>query len=82
MQRIVVKVTPHAKANEVVDDFIDILGVRNIKLKVSAPPENGKANEAVINLLATYLKVSKTNITITSGLKSSVKLVSINKHFI
>jgi hypothetical protein len=38
-----------------------------IKLKVAAPPEGGRANEAVATLLATTLGVNRDNVTLTSG---------------
>jgi len=79
MQKLVVKVITHAKTNEIVDDFTDILNARNIKLKVSTPPEGGKANIAVIALLADYLKVKKSQITITHGKHSPLKLVSVGE---
>jgi hypothetical protein len=41
---------------------------------VRARPIEGEANKAIIQLLATKLKIPKTRITLKSGLKSRTKL--------
>ncbi len=58
-----------------------IVGVRNGELLVSvtAVPENGKANEAVIKLLSKSLKCAKTKICLISGSKSKNKLFQIDE---
>ena len=38
-----------------------------IKVKVSAPPEGGKANDAITRTLATALGIKRGNITLVSG---------------
>jgi len=58
--KLSIKVTPNAKKKEVTDDIIDIFGMRCLKVKVNQPPENGKASVAVIELLAEYLGVKKS----------------------
>ena len=45
----------------------------NLKIKVGSPPESGKANKAVIALLARQLNIHKTAITIISGGKTPIK---------
>lgn len=49
-----------------------------IKLKINAPPIDGKANEACIKLIAESLGISKANVRIVSGLKSRNKVVEIS----
>jgi uncharacterized protein (TIGR00251 family) len=44
-----------------------------VKLKVAAPPEGGRANEAVVALLATTLGVPKDAVRLTSGATSRSK---------
>lgn len=46
-------------------------------VKIAAPPENNKANEALVKLLAKTLKVGKSTITIESGEKSRHKTVVV-----
>ncbi|MGA2678159.1 MAG: DUF167 domain-containing protein [Sedimentisphaerales bacterium] len=48
-----------------------------LKVKLSAAPEKGKANESLVEFLADTLGVKKNSITITSGLTSPVKTIQI-----
>jgi len=48
-----------------------------IKLRLAAPPVEGKANAALIEFLADYFGVPRRNVTIVSGVKSRSKRVSI-----
>ncbi|HAL45238.1 MAG: hypothetical protein A2Y12_18675 [Planctomycetes bacterium GWF2_42_9] len=56
-----------------------IAGLYNgmIKVRLSAAPEKGKANQALIELLAENFNIPKNSITILSGLTSKIKQVSI-----
>lgn len=47
------------------------------KIYVTAPPEDGKANKKVIELLAEYFKVPKSQIRIVKGEISRNKIVEI-----
>ena len=71
MRIINIKVIPNAKRNNV------LKGNDRFKVYVTAPPVNGKANKAVIKVLAEYLKVKKRNIKIIKGKKSKEKIVEI-----
>ena len=48
-----------------------------LKARVAAPPEGGKANAALIELIARTLKVRKSDVRIASGLASRTKTVEI-----
>jgi hypothetical protein len=48
-----------------------------LKAHVTAPPEDGKANAALIVLIAAWLGVPKSSVTIISGPKSRLKTVAI-----
>jgi uncharacterized protein (TIGR00251 family) len=48
-----------------------------LKIKVTVPPEGGKANEKVVELLSKTLKISKSNIEIVRGETSRIKLLRI-----
>jgi len=48
-----------------------------ICVAVTAPPVEGKANEALVAMLAKKLQVSKSSIEIRRGLRSRVKMVTI-----
>lgn len=55
------RVTPRARRNAVALEG-DV-----IRVHVTAPPEDGKANAAVVQLLAKALGVAKTRLTLTRG---------------
>ena len=68
-----VKVVPRASKNEIVGIGPD----GALKIRVTAPPVEGAANEAVIELLAQVLGIPKSNIDIVAGLTNTSKLVSL-----
>ena len=72
MSRLNIKVVPGASRDQIVGWLGDAL-----KIKVTAPPEKGKANEAVVTLLAKTLGVRRDNIEIVSGHGSPAKTVDI-----
>ncbi len=76
--KISIKVITHAKKSEVVADEIDLFGARILRVKISQPPEDGKANKALIELIAEYFQVKKNSLTIIAGEKSTHKIVEIN----
>ena len=67
-----VKVQPRAKRNAVVGELGDAL-----KLALTAPPIEGRANEACIAFLAELLNVPRSSITIASGQNSRRKLIRV-----
>lgn len=48
-----------------------------IKIRIAAPPADGRANEALIEFLAEEFGVPRRNVTIEQGLTSRRKRVSI-----
>jgi uncharacterized protein (TIGR00251 family) len=50
-------------------------GKRYLKARVAAPPEDGKANEALIRLIAEALDIAKTRVRIVSGAASRLKTI-------
>ena len=73
MTRLRLRVSPRAKRNA-------ILGLRGDTLKVSvtAVPERGKANDAVVELLAEALDVSPSSIELVAGASSKDKVVEVD----
>ena len=67
-----VHVQPGGSRDEVVGRHGDAL-----KVKVSAPPEGGKANAAMCRLLADAFDVPASSVAVTSGAKSRRKRVRI-----
>lgn len=72
MTTIAVKVVPRAAANEIVGWLDGVL-----KVRVTAPPQDGRANRALEALLATALKLKKNAVTVAGGLTSAHKRVAI-----
>jgi uncharacterized protein (TIGR00251 family) len=73
MARLNVKVVPGSSRDQIVGWLGDAL-----KIKVTAPPEKGRANEAVIGLLADHLGIGADAVEIESGHSSPSKIVAIN----
>jgi uncharacterized protein (TIGR00251 family) len=67
-----IQVIPHASRAE-------IAGVQDgvLKIKVTAPPVEGAANEACIKLLAREIGLKKSQMEISSGAKSRKKTILI-----
>lgn len=72
MERIKIKVVPNAKRNEVFEEG------EMIKVYVTSPPVGGKANKAVIKLLAEFFEVKKGGVKIIKGERSREKIVEIS----
>lgn len=69
--KIKIRVAPRSSRDEVVKTGDDYL------VRVKAQPKEGKANEAVIKLLAEYFEVTRSSVRITSGLSGRNKIVEI-----
>ncbi len=67
-----VRVQPRAKRNAIVGEMRDAL-----KLALTAPPVEGKANEACIAFLAELLDVPRSSITIAAGETSRNKVIRV-----
>jgi uncharacterized protein (TIGR00251 family) len=48
------------------------------KVRVAAPPEGGRANEAVVRLLAEALQVPRQDVTLVSGYGARDKVVNLS----
>jgi len=67
-----VRVQPRARKNAIVGEFGDAL-----KIAVAAPPVEGRANEACIEVLAEFLKVPRSSVTIAAGESSRNKMIRV-----
>jgi uncharacterized protein (TIGR00251 family) len=68
-----IKVVPGARKDRVVGPYGDA-----IKVQVSAPPEGGKANAAVVKVLAEALGVKAAQVELISGHTQPRKVVRID----
>jgi len=73
MATLSIKVVPGSSRDRVVGRYGDA-----IKVQVSAPPEGGKANKAVVELLAGVLGVRPNQVQVVKGHTQSRKVVQID----
>jgi len=71
--RIAVHVQPGARVSEVLGEIGDAL-----KIRLQAPPVDGKANEALIEFIADKLDVRLRDLRILRGQTSRQKLLDID----
>jgi len=67
-----VKIHPRAKKNAITGEAGDAL-----KLALTAPPVDGKANDACIEFFAKLLKVPRSSVTIAAGQTSRNKVIRV-----
>ena len=76
--RLKTRLSPKAKREGVESVYTDANGEDFLKIAVNAPAIDGKANKALIALLAKRLKIAKSNIEIVSGLTDRSKTLVIS----
>lgn len=75
--RVTVRLTPKG-GRDAIDGWQDVSSeVKYLKARVRAVPEDGKANTALVALLAKALDVPKSAVRIVSGATARVKIVEI-----
>lgn len=67
-----VRVQPRASRSEIVGEFNGAL-----KVRLAAPPVDGEANEELIRFLAKLFGVSRSRVSILSGLASRNKVIRV-----
>ncbi len=67
-----IKVHPRAKKNAITGEVGDAL-----KLALTAPPVDGKANDVCIDFFAKLLKVPRSSVTIAAGQTSRNKVIRV-----
>ncbi|MFH0731713.1 MAG: DUF167 domain-containing protein [Candidatus Omnitrophota bacterium] len=72
MRTVKIRVIPKAKINSV-EKFAD-----SLKVRVSAAAIDGKANKALIEVLAQHFNIKKSQVRIVSGEKSRDKVIKIS----
>ncbi len=76
--RLRVRLTPKGGRDAIEGWWSDSEGRETLKARVAAPPEDGKANTALIGLLARALDVKKSEVRIASGAASRLKTIEID----
>jgi hypothetical protein len=67
-----IKVVPNSSRTQIAGTLGNAL-----KIKVAQPPENNKANSALLALLAQTLKIPQANLTLTAGHSRPQKTIQI-----
>jgi len=82
--KILIKAKPNAKVDKVeeLQPLSGMMathdpGLRCYKVSVKAAPTDGKANDAIVHIVAKYFKVHARNVRIISGITTSQKIVEI-----
>jgi hypothetical protein len=70
--RVYIKVSPRSSKNEVVK-----ISEGEYRVKLTAAPVDGAANDALIKLLSHHFKVSKSEVVIIGGKTAKIKMVDI-----
>lgn len=70
------KIIIHARPNKK-SAKIEKIGDKEYKIDIDAPAKDDKANQRLIEILAEYLKIHKSQITIKIGFKSHLKIIEI-----
>jgi uncharacterized protein YggU (UPF0235/DUF167 family) len=76
--RLAVRLTPNAGRNAVEGIETSAAGEAYLKARVTAVPEGGKANKALILLLADTLQLPKSSISIVSGETARKKILRLD----
>lgn len=69
---ISVRLTPNASKDEILgycDDYV--------KIKISAPPNENKANKKLISFISDFFNVAKSDVSMISGDKSRLKRIAV-----
>jgi uncharacterized protein (TIGR00251 family) len=69
---VFIRVKPGAKKNK-----IEKVDERSFSVWVKEPPVKGRANKAIVKLLADYFKIPVSRFRIKLGLKSKQKIIEI-----
>jgi uncharacterized protein len=73
MTRISIRVSPGAARSELVGRYGD-----GWKARIAAPPERGRANDALVELLAGALEVPRSSVRVVSGLAAKAKVAEVD----
>ena len=70
---ITVRITPRTSRNEI----HDVLDDGTVKIRLTAPPVEGKANKELIKFLSSVLDVPSSSLKILAGQTGHDKLISV-----
>lgn len=71
--KVTIQVKPNARHEKV-----EVQADGSLKVHVNAPPQEGRANERVVELLAKHFGVAKSHIIIVHGTSGRQKVIEIS----
>ena len=74
---VAIRLSPRANADRLLAVAATAEGGQAIKVSVSAPPQGGRANEALLRLLAYTWHLPRRNLSIVAGATSRNKIVNV-----
>ncbi len=66
------RIQPNSSKEKVIGEYAE-----KLKIAVTSPPEKGKANKAIVKVLAKWLNIKSSDIQIVSGEKSKDKEIFV-----
>jgi uncharacterized protein YggU (UPF0235/DUF167 family) len=76
--RFAVRLTPRGGRDAIEGWSQGADGARLLKARVAVPPEDGKANHALLRLLAKRLGVPQSAVRIASGATARIKMIEVD----
>jgi hypothetical protein len=76
--RVALRVTPRAASSRVQGVEVDGAGKAHLAVRVSAPPEAGKANATLIKLLAKRWRMAQRDLEVVSGAGARQKVLHVH----
>lgn len=73
--KLALKITPGAKRNEFLGWAVDPLAGRVMRLKIAAPPIEGRANRETLAFVAQLLGVRPSEVSLARGASSRLKWI-------
>jgi uncharacterized protein (TIGR00251 family) len=75
--RVAIRLLPRAKSDRLIGLAVTAGGGCTVKASVTAPAQDGRANEALLRLLARSWKLPRRDLSIVAGLASRNKTVRV-----
>jgi uncharacterized protein len=75
--RLTVRLTPRAAQSAIDGIAVDARGERYLAVRVTAPPEGGKANAALLELLARRWRLPARDLQLVAGASARRKVVEV-----
>jgi len=73
-----IRVSPRSSRQAVEGIVKDADGAKLLKIAVNAPPDDGKANQAVLALLARTIGIARSRLSLVSGATARKKVIKLD----